>query len=99
MHTIPCAFVQVMLFAFKTDTLPVARDVCTQYRWLHHKGEWYGHLFVKFETLLFFNSTSASEAVYNNSLDWDSGVKRWSNSTALGLYLYCMLRYTSYRVM
>ena len=29
----------VMLFAYKTNVLPVARDVCTQYRWLHQEAE------------------------------------------------------------
>ena len=29
----------VILFAYKTDILPVARDICTQYRWLEHQDD------------------------------------------------------------
>jgi len=79
---------QIMMFAFKTDTLPVARDVCTQYRWLHHeaKTKYVGEAFIKFETFLFLNSTSASAAVHRKmrrTEEGSSGVTRWANSTHL----------------
>ena len=30
----------VILFAYKTDILPVARDICTQYRWFEHHADY-----------------------------------------------------------
>ena len=61
---------QVVQFAYKTDVLPVARDVCTHYRWLHHQAHefqavatWFseeGMILIRLETLTELKSFNSS---------------------------------------
>ena len=62
----------VVLFAHKTNVLPVARDVCTQYRWLHAEAEGLqvpAMLFRLFEKTIPVNTVAASDDLYNKKLN------------------------------